>query len=190
MAKSIEQGKQLYQTCVACHGASAQGNEAVKAPALAGQHAWYTERQITNIQTGIRGSHQQDTLAKQMQPFVSNLSSEDIASLASLASYLAAQSSAPVVQVLSGDEKNGFRYYQAKCGACHGNTGQGNKAFHAPKLTGLSVSYLQRQMNNFSTGIRGSHQDDKLGRQMAMMAKMTSGQELNDILFYLQSQNK
>ncbi len=187
MAKSIEQGKQLYQTCVVCHGASAQGNEAVKAPALAGQHAWYTERQITNIQTGIRGSHQQDTLAKQMQPFVSNLSSEDIASLAS---YLAIQSSAPVVQVLNGDEKNGFRYYQAKCGACHGNTGQGNKAFHAPKLTGLSASYLQRQMNNFNTGIRGSHQDDKLGRQMAMMAKMTSGQELNDILFYLQSQNK
>lgn len=187
MANSIERGKQLYQTCAACHGASAQGNEAVKAPALAGQYDWYTKRQINNIKIGLRGTHPQDNLAKQMRPFVAKLSDDEITHLAK---YISSLASTPVAQTLTGNEKNGFRYYQGKCGACHGDTGQGNKAFNAPKLTGLSSEYLQRQMSNFSTGIRGAHQDDKLGRQMAMMAKMTSGQELQDILFYLQLQSK
>ena len=43
-------------------------------------------------------------------------------------------------------------------------------------------------MSNFSNGIRGYKKEDKLGRQMAMMAKTTSGQELDDIIFYILSQ--
>ena len=88
----------------------------------------------------------------------------------------------------SGNMPNGSRYYQGKCGACHGGTAKGNKSLNAPKLTGLSKAYLQRQMSNFSSGIRGTKTEDKLGRQMAMMAKTTSGQELNDIIFYILSQ--
>jgi len=83
---------------------------------------------------------------------------------------------------------NGIRYYQAKCGACHGGQAQGNKAFNAPKLSGLSTAYLKRQMDNFSMGIRGTEAKDKFGRQMAMMAKTTSGTELDDIIYYISRQ--
>jgi cytochrome c oxidase subunit 2 len=40
-------------------------------------------------------------------------------------------------------------------------------------------------MNNFVQGIRGTHKEDKYGRQMAMMAKTTSGTELQDIIAYI-----
>ena len=63
-----------------------------------------------------------------------------------------------------------------------------NPAFKAPKLAGQNIDYLRRQMQNFVTGIRGSHPEDKLGRQMAMMAKTTSGKELEDILHYIAQQ--
>lgn len=183
-ASDVEQGKKLYQNCLACHGASAQGNQILKAPALASQHQWYLAKQIKDLQSGIRGTHPEDLLAKQMAPFVNNLTAIDIVNLSSYLSSLPVPSSKPE---LTGDLKNGYRYYQSKCGACHGETGQGNKVFKAPKLSGLSGSYLQRQMSNFRNGIRGDHKDDKLGRQMALMARMSSGQELNDILFYLES---
>ena len=187
-ANDIEQGKQLYQNCLACHGVSAHGNQALKAPTLAGQHQWYLVKQLKDLQAEIRGAHPKDLLAKQMAPFVNNLTAIDIVNLSGYLSSLPASRNPPE---LTGDLKNGYRYYQSKCGACHGETGQGNKVFKAPKLSGLSGSYLQRQMSNFRNGIRGNHKDDKLGRQMALMARMSSGQELNDILFYLESgQNK
>lgn len=183
-ASDIEQGKKLYQNCLACHGVSAQGNQALKAPALAGQHQWYLAKQLKDLQSGIRGAHPEDVLAKQMAPFVSNLTATDIINLSSYLSSLPVSSND---SELTGDLKNGYRYYQSKCGACHGETGQGNKVFKAPKISGLSGSYLQRQMSNFRNGIRGNQKGDKLGRQMALMARMSSGQELNDILFYLES---
>jgi len=184
-ANANEKGEEIYKTCAACHGSVAEGNESLNAPALAGQFDWYLTKQINNLKSGIRGSHKDDTLAKQMAPFLAQLTATDIQNLSS---YLTKLESPKVTASAAGDMKNGFRYYQGKCGACHGNNAEGNKSFKAPKLAGLSVSYLKRQMNNFVNGVRGNHKDDKLGRQMAMMARMTSGQELDDILLYIESQ--
>lgn len=186
-ASNAEHGQKLYQTCSACHGSAAEGNPELKAPSLAGQHSWYLTKQLNDLKSGIRGNHEKDVLAKPMRPFVSGLTDNDINSLSTFLSGLPQPTAKPE---LSGDLKNGFRYYQSKCGACHGDTGQGNKSFNAPKLSGLSGHYLKRQMDHFSNGIRGTHKKDKLGRQMALMARMTSGQELNDILFFLESQHK
>ena len=181
-----EQGKSLYQSCIACHGQNAEGNELLKAPALAGQFDWYLEQQVTNFKTGLRGSHKDDLAAKTMLPVLANLQST--ADVKAVSQYLASLSPVQYAPKLTADMKNGYRYYQGKCGACHGDSAQGNKSFNAPKLAGLSSDYLALQMANFSKGVRGYHKDDKLGRQMAMMAKMTSGQELVDILFYIESQ--
>ena len=40
-------------------------------------------------------------------------------------------------------------------------------------------------MAKFTNGIRGTKQEDKLGRQMAMMAKITPAKEVNDIIVYI-----
>jgi len=185
-AKSNEKGKALYQQCAACHGHNGEGNEALNTPALAGQFDWYLTRQISNFAKDIRGAHEKDVFGMQMLAMAKQL--DPVKDVPHLSAYI---QSLPVVKTQfteSGNMPNGSRYYQGKCGACHGGTAQGNKSLHAPRLTGLSKAYLQRQMSNFSSGIRGTKTEDKLGRQMAMMAKTTSGQELNDIIFYILSQ--
>ena len=184
--ESNNKGKALYQQCSACHGQNGEGNEALKSPALAGQFDWYLTKQISNFAKDIRGAHEKDVFGMQMLAMAKQLDQEK--DVPQLVAYI---QSLPVVKTQfteSGNMANGSRYYQGKCGACHGGTAQGNKSLNAPKLTGLSENYLQRQMSNFSNGIRGTKTEDKLGRQMAMMAKTTSGQELNDIIFYILSQ--
>jgi len=59
-------GKSLYKNCGYCHGDNAQGNYAMNAPKLAGQHPWYLKRQIVAFQQGSRGSHPGDLYGKQM----------------------------------------------------------------------------------------------------------------------------
>jgi cytochrome c553 len=125
-----------------------------------------------------------------MLPFAQGLQNQDIKDVSAFLATLPVptQKKPQNASVNAGNKQNGYRYYQSKCGACHGELGQGNSAFKAPRLTGLSAVYLQRQMDHFRTGVRGAHHADKLGRQMAMMAKLTSGQDLADILLYLEQQ--
>ncbi|NCF19822.1 MAG: c-type cytochrome [Haliea sp.] len=56
------------------------------------------------------------------------------------------------------------------CRSCHGDSGLGSPAIHAPALAGQSTDYLVRQLRHFRIGIRGAHPEDKWGQQMALMA--------------------
>jgi cytochrome c oxidase subunit 2 len=56
-----KRGRTLYATCVACHGSKAEGNSALKAPALAGQTDWYLARQLQRFRNGERGFASEDT---------------------------------------------------------------------------------------------------------------------------------
>jgi len=68
-----ERGKALYATCGACHGANGQGQEALNAPAIAGQEEWYLVRQLQNFKKGIRGANPNDTFGMQMAPMAQTL---------------------------------------------------------------------------------------------------------------------
>ena len=61
-------GQALYATCASCHGANGEGNQALNAPAIAGQQDWYLTRQLKNYQEGIRGTHAKDVYGMQMRP--------------------------------------------------------------------------------------------------------------------------
>ena len=54
----------------------------------------------------------------------------------------------------------------ATCAACHGVRAEGNPGLGAPALAGQQTAYLQRQLMNFRSGLRGSHKDDTYGAQM------------------------
>lgn len=58
----------------------------------------------------------------------------------------------------------------ATCAACHGAQGEGNVAMNAPKLSGQTAWYLQRQLKAFREGRRGAHDKDTFGKIMAPMA--------------------
>jgi cytochrome c oxidase subunit 2 len=62
-----QRGELLYASCSACHGANAQGNEALASPALTGLNDWYLLTQLENFQAGVRGSEPGDTHGLQMQ---------------------------------------------------------------------------------------------------------------------------
>ena len=79
-------GQALFATCGACHGANAEGMEALNAPKLAGQEEWYIVRQLQNFKTGVRGSNPKDVYGMQMAP-MSQLLTDDQA-MADVAAYI------------------------------------------------------------------------------------------------------
>jgi len=73
---SIISGEKLFKSCSFCHGDNAQGNYAMNAPKLVGQHDWYLKRQLQAFKTGMRGSHPNDLYGDQMSLMSKTLHSE------------------------------------------------------------------------------------------------------------------
>lgn len=66
--------------CLACHGPTGRGNPAASYPALNGQHAVYTAKQLKDYASGARKS---DGTTRVMRDIASRLSQDDINALAS-----------------------------------------------------------------------------------------------------------
>ena len=66
-AGNAEQGRQLFATCQTCHGAAAEGNQKMRAPALVNMDGWYLYRQLLNYKKDVRGYLPEDTLGLQMR---------------------------------------------------------------------------------------------------------------------------
>jgi cytochrome c oxidase subunit 2 len=58
----------------------------------------------------------------------------------------------------------------APCVACHGIKAEGIAATNAPALAGQDATYLRRQLQNFRSGLRGTHAGDTHGAQMRAIA--------------------
>ena len=71
--------------------------------------------------------------------------------------------------IKAGDPLIGQATYPV-CAACHGSQGEGIVALNSPKLSGQESWYLETQLRNFKNGVRGAHEDDVYGKQMAPMA--------------------
>ena len=180
-------GQQVYATCAACHGARAEGNPGVGAPALAGQQVAYLQRQLMNFRSGLRGSHKDDTYGAQMRA-ASQVALRDEKAIAAVATYIAALPRTDVKPAGKFDARNGNNLYQGKCGACHGGQAEGNEALSAPRLAGLDAAYIKRQHRNFGKGLRGAQPQDRYGKQMALMATtLGSERELDDVIGYIQA---
>lgn len=178
-------GQQLFAACVACHGARAEGNPAVGAPALAGQQASYLQRQLRNFGAGLRGTHKEDVYGAQMRAANQSLLRDERAIVA-VARYIAGLPKTSPARPGKFDARNGNNLYQGKCGACHGGKAEGNDALGAPRLAGLDAAYLQRQFGHFKRGVRGVHPDDRYGRQMAMMSTtLATEREIDDVIGHI-----
>lgn len=74
---NLHNGNNLYQgKCGACHGVTAEGNPALKAPRLAGLDAPYIKRQFAQFRDGVRGADPQDTPGRQMAMMAKTLPNE------------------------------------------------------------------------------------------------------------------
>lgn len=84
-----------------------------------------------------------------------------------------------------GDAVTGQAQY-AVCSACHGAQGEGVPAMNAPKLAGQEGWYIKKQIENFKNGLRGSHEDDVYGQQMApMAATLVDEAAINNVIAYI-----
>ncbi len=86
---TVGRGEALYRggnsangtaACLACHGPSGRGNPAAKYPALQGQHADYTAKQLNDYKSGTRKT---DGKTRMMRDIAATLTAEDIAALSS-----------------------------------------------------------------------------------------------------------
>ena len=103
-------------------------------------------------------------------------------------SWLAKQSTWADAQAIPpGDAIAGKANY-ATCAACHGASGEGNQAMNAPRLAGLPAWYITRQIHHYKQGIRGAHEKDEFGKQMAPMANMLADDTaLRNVTAYIES---
>ncbi|MFS8609254.1 MAG: c-type cytochrome [Gammaproteobacteria bacterium] len=180
-----QSGAATYAVCSACHGAQGEGNPQLNAPKIAGQEAWYLERQIRLYQQGIRGTDPRDPYGMQMAPMANTLTTEQ--ALADVAAYIESLPDRPAEPTVSGNAARGRTLYQT-CAGCHGRDGRGIWSTNAPRLAGMSDWYLKRQLEYFRDGVRGAHADDLYGLQMAMMAaSLRNERAIDDVIAYINS---
>ena len=156
-------GKQKAEACVACHGPNGYSINP-SWPRLAGQHADYIVKQLTDFKKGAR----QNPL---MTPQAANLSEQDISDLAAYFSQQKpALDSAAKESVSLGEHL--FRGGNAEegvpaCMACHGPTGSGNPAAKFPRISGQHAEYVAAQLRSYRSGERQNDGDSKVMRSIA-----------------------
>jgi cytochrome c553 len=70
-------GKALFPICIACHGVQGAGNQALKAPRIAGTDDWYLATQLRKFKSGVRGTNPKDIEGAMMRPMAMTLPDED-----------------------------------------------------------------------------------------------------------------
>ena len=182
-APNIAAGQAQYAVCAACHGAQGEGNQTMNGPKLAGQQAWYIERQLQYFKDGVRGG-EGDTNGQAMAPMANMLADEQ--AIRNMAAYIASLPDNPAQTTVQGDVDNGYDIYDRNCAACHLDDGSGTWYTDAPALAGMSDWYFVTQISNFRAGIRGLHPQDNYGEQMVSMATaMADLDEINDVAAYI-----
>lgn len=147
------------QVCAACHGPD--GNSPTPAnPKLAGQHADYLYKQLTNFKAkpGAKEPERNNAI---MGAFAAQLSDQD---MRNVAAFYASQALTPA----AAREKNlvdlGRNIYRAgiagkgvpACAGCHGPSGAGMPA-QFPRLQGQYAEYTEAQLTAFKQGTRANN---------------------------------
>ena len=180
-------GKGYYSGCIACHGASGEGNTSMNAPSLAGIGAWYLERQLQYFKDKVRGGPDADEFAQQMAAMAILL--PDHNAIRAVSHYIsrlpAAKLESPATT--KGDPIKG-RILYTNCAHCHGANAQGNYATNAPRLSSQYPWYLKRQLQSYRDGRRGGHLRDAYGSQMQLMSRvLQDDKSIDDVVQYISS---
>ena len=183
-------GEAKAAACGACHGLDGNSTTAMY-PKLAGQHEWYTARQLALYKSGERAN-------PIMQGFAAPLSPQD---MRDLGAFFAAKAVVPGVAsdapVVAGEDETwaarGARLYRSgsadhgtpACMACHGPSGRGNPGSKFPALAGQHTDYTKMKLTEFRDGAiwgRG----DNASPIMAEVAKTLSDADIEALSTYVE----
>jgi cytochrome c553 len=162
--------------CAACH--AADGNSVITLnPKLAGQHAEYLVKQLTNFKDGSRAN-------AVMTGMASGLSAEE---MESLAQYFSKQNVKLAGAKSNGKGSLGEKIYRGgimathvpACASCHGANGAG-LPIQFPRLAAQHADYTVQQLKTFRTGERAN-----APMMTAIATKMTEA-EMQAVADYIQ----
>jgi len=183
-ADAAMKGRDLFETCAACHGQLGEGNPEFGAPNIAGMQSWYVESQLKKFRSGARGAHFSDVEGMRMRPMAMSLDSDE--AVHTVAEFVGKLSAVTTPPTIGGDAAAGDSAYHLACAACHGPNGEGNEALKAPRLTGVADWYLALQLRKIKGGIRGSSPLDIEGRLMSAFARRLADEEaIRNVVAYL-----
>ena len=176
-AADIEAGKTKSAVCAACHGADGNSSNAAW-PSLAGQHASYLYKQLTDFKEGRR-------IDITMTGMVINLSDED---MKDIAAYFESQQPKAVAfdpdMIAAGESiyRGGITETGvAACMGCHSPSGTGNGPAGWPSLKGQQPEYLYSQLQNFKQGLR----TNDTGEMMRNVVNRMSEMEMKSVAAYI-----
>jgi len=208
----IEAGEKLWEFCAFCHNTGGFGQQRSDAPKVAGDPAWYTERQLKKYRTRVRGFHPEDQPGLQMVVYAYPLI--DDAAIRNMAAYietLEVDPANPAPDRMAGrprnrpyewdtilapvdtgqepDLANGEQLFTA-CAVCHGANGEGNEDLGGSRLDNKQDWYLERQLRYFRYGARGGENDDAWGQQMAQQGTPETDQDIKDVVAFIMTMSK
>jgi len=170
-------GQEKSAVCAACHGADGKAIQPAY-PNLAGQHASYLAKQLTEYRDGGR-------VNALMTGQAANLTDQDILDLAA---YYAEM---PKIEGVASEENLtlGMNIYRggitsaevAACSACHGPDGMGNPTAVWPALSGQNAQYTADQLRYFRSAERAN---DPNGMMRGAAKRMTD-EEIDAVANYI-----
>ena len=170
------------QVCAACHAADGNSTQAAN-PSLAGQHADYILKQLTNFKP--QGGKPAERPNAVMAAMAATLSADD---MRNLAAYFETQKpksrtarDPDLVKVGQAIYRGGILSKNvAACTACHGPNGAGVPAQY-PRLAGQFPEYVAAQLKAFRSGERAND----LNRTMRAEAEKLSDKEIAAVAEYI-----
>ena len=180
------EGQAIYASCAHCHGRRGEGKEEFLAPWLARLAPWYLKHQLVKFREGVRGVHPHDIYGREMAQATVLLCNAE--AIDHVVAYIASLDLDRPVARHRGDVVAGERHY-ATCVRCHGAAARGSARLKAPGLTTLSAWYLEKQLADFKSGVRGGHERDIEGRQMIAAMRSVGESAFADLIAYIQSRH-
>lgn len=177
VAADIEAGKAKTLVCASCHGADGNSVNPIW-PKLAGQHASYIAKQLTEFKTGKRSDPTMNGMA-------AILNETDIVNVAA---YYASQktSKGAFNDSLLEQGENIYRggiteTAVAACMGCHSPSGDGNGLAAYPSLKGQHATYITAQLQKFKDQTR----TNDAGNMMRNVANRMSKAEMDAVAAYI-----
>ncbi len=154
LTPNLENGRDVYEVCSACHQINGWGLTDGTFPQIAGQHPKVAIKQLADIRALNRDN-------PTMYPFALPQEIGGAQSIADVAAYISQLPMNPENGVGPGtDLEHGAQLYKDNCVRCHGETGEGNDDKFYPRIQGQHYSYLKRQYEWIRSGKRRNANPD------------------------------
>ena len=145
---NVDNGREVYEVCSACHMPEGWGLTDGTFPQLAGQHRTVIIKQLADIRDGHRDN-------PTMYPFALPSEIGGVQSIADVSEYVSALKMNPQNGVGPGsDLALGAKLYADNCVRCHGEAGEGDAKMYYPRIQAQHFEYLLRQYRWIKEGKR------------------------------------